>query len=494
LSDLSSHAVEQEALAMPNLIGLEWDSREVRMMIASGRGRQVVIEQAFSVRLDREAPAVGLAEQIGGLIASELDARGLGRPDTVVAVGRSSIELRQLQLPPAADDDLPDLVRFQAMREFNEFDDRWQLDYLPIEGSAESPRTVLATAIGPAAFELCKAVCDRAGLKMRRLLLRPCESALLLKSGRPSVRGQLALLVNLLGSEAELTAVVDGRAVFLHTARNVGDAPLAQALLAAIRLTIAAVPNQLGGRRIESIVVCGLNEAHRELARTIESELDIRVELFDQFQNVQLGRVLADSPPDDVGRFTALTGMLLTELAPSEHAVDFLHPRRRTEKPDPRKKWFAVAAVAAALLLVWFIYSRVEHYLLDCRVKELAQQVRDLDKSLDEAKRAHAKVAEVVRWADEDVNWLDRFYALNQSFPPAEEAMLGEATASTSPRSEMSLRGWVARHDNLARLAENVRAHGYKMNQKTSGDDHSATAPYTSYFEASVLAEKGEKP
>src|SRR5262249_9496682 len=103
------------APAMPNLVGLEWDSREVRMMIAAGRGRQTVIEQAFSVPLDREGSTVGIAEQIGRLVATELDSRGLGRPDAIVAVGRSSIELRQLQLPPCTDDDLPDLVRFQAM-------------------------------------------------------------------------------------------------------------------------------------------------------------------------------------------------------------------------------------------------------------------------------------------------------------------------------------------------------------------------------------------
>ncbi len=325
---------------MPQLIGLEWDSREVRVMVASGRGRQVVIEQAFSFALHLDAPAVGLAEQIGRRIAGELDARGLGRPDGVVAVGRSSIELRQLQLPPAVEDDLPDLVRFQAMREFNEFDDRWQLDYLPIEGSAETPRTLLATAIGPAAFEQCKAVCDHAGLKMRRMLLRPCEAALLLKGERASPRGRLALLVNLLVTEAELTAVVDGTVVFLHTARIGGDVPLAQALLSAIRLTMAAVPNQLAGRRIESIVFCGTDPMHRELARAIETELGIHVELFDPFQSVQLGRGLAESPPENAGRFAALLGMSLAELRPSEHAVDFLHPRRRAEKPDPRKSGF----------------------------------------------------------------------------------------------------------------------------------------------------------
>src|SRR5271166_19405 len=166
---------------MSQLFALEWDPREIRLMVASGRGRQVVIEQAFSVPCVMDASAGDVAEQIGRRIAAELDARGLGRAEVVVAVGRNSIELRQLQLPPAPDEDLPDMVRFQATREFNELDDKWLLDFIPIEGTATSPRTVLATAIAPAILAQIEAVCEHAGLKMLRLVLRPCEAALLLE-------------------------------------------------------------------------------------------------------------------------------------------------------------------------------------------------------------------------------------------------------------------------------------------------------------------------
>ena len=210
---------------MSQLFALEWDPREIRLMVASGRGRQVVIEQAFSIPCEIDPSAADAAEQIGRRIAAELDARGLGRGEAVVAVGRNSIELRQLQLPPAPDEDLPEMVRFQATREFNELDDKWLLDFVPIDGSADSPRTVLATAIAPAVLRQIEAVCEHAGLKMRRLLLRPCEAALLLE-GRPSIDGarsispgQVVLLVNPSGVEADLTAVVDGTAVFLRTTR-----------------------------------------------------------------------------------------------------------------------------------------------------------------------------------------------------------------------------------------------------------------------------------
>ena len=85
---------------MSQLFALEWDSREIRMMVASGRGRQVVIEHAFSIPYKIDSPAADTTKSIGRRIAAELDARGLGRAEAVVAVGRNSIELRQLQLPP----------------------------------------------------------------------------------------------------------------------------------------------------------------------------------------------------------------------------------------------------------------------------------------------------------------------------------------------------------------------------------------------------------
>ena len=464
-------------------------------MVASGRGRQVVIEQAFSIPCETDPSAADTAEQIGQRIASELDSRGLGRADAVVAVGRNSIELRQLQLPPAPDEDLPELVRFQATREFNELDDKWLLDFVPIDGSAASARTVLATAIAPAVLRQIETVCQHAGLKMLRLLLRPCEAALLLEGEKSLPRGQVVLLVNTLGVEADLTAVVDGKAVFLRTTRIGSDPPPVPALLAEIRLTMAAASNQLGGRKIESIVLCGEQQPDLALARAIEAELAIHVELFDPLGGVKLGPALVESPPKHPGRFAPLVGMLLAELKPSKHAVDFLHPRHRAAVADPRKKWIIAAALAGTLVLAWLIYSRIEHYLLTDSVEILAEKSKALDKEIDRAKKVRTNTAEIAKWADEDVIWLDRLYTLEQSFPAAEDAALGQLTTNSGPHGgQMELKGWVRRQtDDLTRLAEGVRAHGEKLVIKSSREDHSMP-PYSCSFEASVLAEKSEKP
>ncbi len=170
---------------------------------------------------------------------------------------------------------------------------------------------------------------------MRRLLLRPCEAALLLADEKSIPRGQVVLLVDPLGVEADLTAVVDGTAVFLRTTRISSDPPPLQALLAEIRLTMAAASNQLGGRRIESIVLCG--ERRRPgPGRAIEKELGIHVELSIRC-GAEVGPALVESPPQYPGRFAPLVGMLLAELKPSSTPSISCIPAAAPRKPIPAR-------------------------------------------------------------------------------------------------------------------------------------------------------------
>ena len=155
-----------------------------------------------------------LARRSRARLAQELDSRGCGKPEALVSVGRTRIELRQFTVPPAEEDDLPDLVRFQAAREFNELDDRWRLDFLPIETVGEGPKPVLATAIAPSEIAAIEKVCERAGLTLRRVLLRPCEAASLLTAGGGGKLPQL--IIELFADEADLTVIHGGKTVFLR--------------------------------------------------------------------------------------------------------------------------------------------------------------------------------------------------------------------------------------------------------------------------------------
>ncbi|MCC6126818.1 MAG: pilus assembly protein PilM [Pirellulales bacterium] len=461
---------------MPHLLALEWNGTEARLVYASGRGDRVVIEQAFAVEMrrrndDGEQPEV----DIGDRLVSALGARGIGRVETLVAIGRTNIELRQLSLPPAPDEELPDLVRFQAMREFNELDDDWLLDYVPLNDSPDEPRAVLAAAVGPDLVSQIQQTCEKAGLKPKRLVLRACAAAALLSHTQAARQGELRLLVDLLSDEADLTVVNDGRVVFMRTTR-LGEPPNPQVLFGEIRRTMAAVQNQLAGRKVESIVLCGRGLEQSDLARRIQAELDVPTELFDPFDGLQLGPELEEALPDHPGRFTPLLGMLATEFARRPHAVDFLHPRRRPAPPSKWRRYSLPVAAAVVLLISYLGYRQWQYNGLQADIEKLNADLNNLDQLVKRAEKRREVAQSVEKWSIGDIVWLDALYEMHEKLPPASEAMLSHLTLkSTATGGEAGFKGFVKSLDVLK-----------KVENKSSSQDDSVK-PYAWQFNGTRL-------
>jgi Tfp pilus assembly PilM family ATPase len=460
---------------MSHLLALEWNSTEARLVLASGRGERVVIEQAFAVEMRHRHDDVEKSEvDIGARLVSALGARGIGRVETLVAIGRTNIELRQLSLPPAPDEELPDLVRFQAMREFNELDDDWLLDYVPLNDSPDEPRNVLAAAVGPDLVSQIRQTCEKAGLKPKRLVLRACAAAALLSHTQAARQGELRLLVDLLSDEADLTVVNDGRVVFMRTTR-LGDPPHSQVLIGEIRRTMAAVQNQLAGRKVESIVLCGRGLEQSERARHIQAELDVPTELFDPFGGLQLGPELEEALPDHPGRFTPLLGMLMTEFSRRSHAVDFLHPRQR---PAPPSKWrrYALPVAAAVVLLISYLgYRQWQYNGLQEDIAKLNADSDNLDQLVKRAEKRREAAQSIEKWSVGDINWLDALYEMNEKFPPASEAMLTHLSLKgTATGGEATLDGFVKSVEVLKKIE----------NKSSSQDD--SVKPYSWKFNGTI--------
>jgi Tfp pilus assembly PilM family ATPase len=482
---------------MSQLLALEWNSHEIRVAVASARGSRIVVEHAFLIPWNEDGSEADQPEQrVGRRIAEELDARGIARPPALVAVGRGSIELRQLQLPPAPDEELPDMVHFQAAREFNELDENWLLDFVPIDQGADGPRTVLAMAIAPAVIRQIEGVCQQAGLKMQRLLLRPCAAASLLTGSMAGEKGELRLLVDMLSDEVDLTVVCDGKAVFLRTMRLGGGSPPLPALLAEIRLTMAAVQSQLAGRKVEAIVLCGQDEIHTDLARSVEAELAMPVQLFDPFGGFDRGPALRGLPLEHPGRFAPLLGMCQAELRQEGHAVDFLHPRRRAAAPSKRRKWIMAGSAAATLLLAYVVYARVQHYMLAGEVADLRNEIETLDKSTSTpaAKKTRDAATAIAKWTADDTVWLDRLVALSENFPPNKDAILRELSVTIRQNEvQVDLKGSARDVHVIEKMEDQMRARVGRITSKMSGEDPS-NKDYSWRFDHTVKLERGRKP
>jgi Tfp pilus assembly PilM family ATPase len=477
------------------MLALEFSDGEARFASASGRGERVVIEQAASVALsapaDDEAPAV-TAARWGEQIAAALNESGIGRHETMVAIGRASVELRRLLLPPAPDEELPEMVRFQAMRDFSQLDDDWLLDFAPLEAGGEGPRTVLAAALAPDLAGQIRQTCDAAGLKLARLVLRPCAAASLYARSQPAhEQQQLRLLVDLFSGDADLTAMLDGRAVFLRTARLPADPlsdPTASAALAGeMRRTRAAVENQLGGQKVEAIVVMGAGAAYTALARTLQEAFDLPTTTFDPFAGLGLGPALRRGLPQCAGRYAPLLGMLLDEAAGAQHAMDFLNPRRRPPPPSRQGRYSLIAVAAVALIAAYFGFRWWQRSQLEGELARLTADIKAAEALADQARKLQDRVKEIEKWTSEEVIWLDELALLSENFPPAKEAMLNQLTFGprTGGGGEVKLEG-LAQSEAIGRLHEQARDPRHRITERNSSQDTSQKL-YGWKFSASVL-------
>ena len=291
------------------------------------------------------------------------------------------------------------MVRFQAMREFSSLQEDWPLDFVPIDEDPEQTRSVLAAAIAPDQVAQIRKTCETAGLKPRRLVLRACAAASLFGRLQADARMRVRLLVDLLGDEADLTVMIERKVIFLRTARLPSD-PLedpdgAAVLLSEIRRTMAAVQNQLGGRRVEAIALCGSSPKHVALAGQLAERLSVSAVNFDPYAGLTLEGQLQQAPPEHPGRFAPLLGMLLDELSQTPPAVDFLHPRRRPEPPS-RRRTLAIAGTAAAVFLgVCFLIGWWRYGVLQTEYDRLNGQLTELKKETDKLGRTERLVADI---------------------------------------------------------------------------------------------------
>lgn len=479
---------------MPRLLAVEWDSREARVAVAADRGNRVLLEQAFAVELSgREAGKTLSAQQVGRQVADALQARQIRRGEALVAVGRAGIELKRLSLPPAPEDELPELVRFQALREFHSLGEDWPLDFIPLGGGMEEARTVLAAAISPELVGQIQETCQAAALKPQRLVLRPVAAAALLLRHPQGRREGVRLLVDPLPEEADLTVLADDGVVFVRTARlplAAEDGDGYRPLLGELRRTLAAANNQLAGRRVEAIYLCGSPQKQAPLVARIQQELNLPAYVFDPLDVVDVDPQLARQMPEHIGRFAPLLGTLIDELFERPPAIDFLHPRRRPAPPSRRGRYIAAAAIVAGVLVLGGLTVWMRLAALDRRIEELARTSVGLEGMVAEARQMSQSTAEIEKWLAGDVLWLDELERLSRRLPGAQDVMVTQLRLASAPGGgTIQLDGLVRQAAIVDQLEQQLRdeSHGVEGRGRQQSPK---TGAYGWQFRSTVTVKK----
>ena len=480
---------------MARLIAIEWDNREARVAVAHEKRGQASIEDVFAIPFE---PNTG-PKEIGRQLAAALSSRRYRGAKALVGVGRTSIELKLFNLPPAPDDELPEMVRFQAPREFATWGEGWPLDFVALAGDAEQQRAVLAATIPPDAVKQIEDICAVAGLKPEHLVLRSCAAASLLSRANQQASKEPQLLIDLLADELDLTVTIEDRVVFTRTARLPSDAlataEFAKPLVAEVRRTLGAVQNQLGGRRVERVWLYAGGDEHVELARHLAESLNLPTEVFDPFADAANASHLAMAQAPHRGRFAPVLGMLLDAASATPHAIDFLQPKRRPEKPSQRPRILAYSTAATVLVALgvgggWWRLSQ-----LDAEIAQWQQQVAAKQKLVDPSTQVIDRVAAIDAWRASDIVWLNEMKRLAEKLPPPEDVMLTEVrfAAQQGGGGKIEFDGLVKSLDTVQKVENSLRDAGHQVQSLGTSRD-TDTKPYEWDFGTEINLPAVETP
>jgi Tfp pilus assembly PilM family ATPase len=474
---------------MPRLLALEWDAQEARFVLASVRRGNLVLEQAGSIPLPPAAEGEKLpAETAGQIIRTALTVRKIGSMPVLVVVGRSQVELRQLAIPPAPDEELPELVRNLALRELSSASESSIVDFVRLAAEPGEQQLVIAAALPSEQLEQDLAIAKGAGLRPRRVLLRPyAVSGLLSRQMQP--RERLCLLVDGNSQEAELIVLAEGQVVVSRTVRLPLPAegePEHAPLLAEIRRTVIAVQNQPGGGSIDAVYVCGDTDDQQELVRALEEELSLAGELFRPFSGQQLAAGLRDEPPVHAGRYAGLIGALVDE-AHGSHALDFLHPRQPVAPQGRRRIAVLAASLCAVLALAGWYAAWSRFSAVDEEIARYARELKDLDTAVKRAVEKETAVAAIEEWSLGNVCWLDELRDLSVRFPKPRDAVVLRMTLAGRPigGGTVDLEGLVRDHSIVRRMETSLRDDHHEVSTRRVQESVQG-ATYTLRFDTSI--------
>jgi cell division ATPase FtsA len=430
-------------------------------------------------------------EQLGQLLAGQLDqAHGAGA-SAIVSICRADIEIQTFDLPPATDAEMASLVEIQFLGETAAVNEQPVIDFVPRKGNPTEPRQVEAIVATPKTIARYEALCAKAGVKLRRLIVRPYATARLTAPVVGHQQNGASLLVSILEDEVDLVVTDADEVFYWRTVQIAGPGGADQkesdrveqgqslgqkessaselqpaaaangpvALAAEIARTLVVASSHLPeGKRLEQVVLFGLEGG---LAGSVANALKqsaghVRVVDPRTLPRIETGGEESLRSPEFS---TALLAMLIEEAEGTTPTVDLLHPRKSPAPPNRRRT--ALLAVAALVLIVlvggeWISSLQTER---ENKLLAIKSKVAEMRK---DGKKLAAKVAvvrSIAAWNKSGIIWLDELRDLSIHFPPARDITVRGMTFNPLRQSGARIRvnGLVSYPSVVVRMDHDLR-------------------------------------
>ena len=442
---------------MVKRLAIDWDERELRLVAAQCSGSNVKVT---------DAQVLPIEDNVLETLKAALDGKGLENSETLVAIGRGKAELRELQLPPVPEEELPDMVRFQAGKSFATAGDNAIVDYL-VTSQSESGVEIIAAALGEQELHELRDLCESNSLVSKRISIRPLAAAALYLVNQERSSGNDTVLIDLLSDEAEFVVAREGRVIFVRTVRMPADeAARGRALAGELKRSLVACGSS---GTLERVVLWGSAAVHSEDVKMLVEATDSKVEVLDPFSLVDVGRNAKSNMPDHVGRLAPLVGLLVADEGGADRLLDFLNPRKRIEQVENPYRRYIIAAIplAVAALFGFLIFRQLG--TMDDQIESLKAANQQKEKKVKNADQSLARTEMVDQYLDGDVNWLNEIRRLARRAPESEKLILRSISMKNDPRSGggiMTVEGAVTKPSVIEEFEAAVR----DPNRNVQGD------------------------
>ena len=412
---------------MPKKLAIDWDDAELRLVAAQCTGTSVKVTDAAVI------PFID-----GGITATlqkAIQDRGLEKTEVLIAIGRGKAELRDLELPEVPDDELPDMVRFQAIRSFASAGESATVDYL-VTSRENKKISMLAAAVGPGNLKEIQHICQVADLVTKRIALRPLAAASLYLAS-PAVAKKESdssetVLIDLLPQEAEIVVARGRKVVFVRTVRLPAN-PQARstALAGELRRSLMACGSSASP---EKVILWGRADVHQRDVEQLREATGGDVSVIDPFDLVTVGGDVKAKLPQHVGRLAPLVGLLKSDEVGSHRLIDFLNPRKRVAKEvNPLHRIALIAVpIAAVVLLGYFVYSKLS--ALDKKIADIKVANAEMADPVKKAGENILKTDRVDQFLDGDVNWLNELRRAAMDMPSSDLLIVKSINGDTDQR------------------------------------------------------------
>jgi hypothetical protein len=496
---------------MPNWLALTSENDRLLLLTAKVHGTVTVFERSFAYSLKSDDSAESGAKSLKkGELAELIQQHRLAKSETIVVLGRGDVEVRPMVFPPVPIEELPELVRFQASKEFNAYDRSSPLDFVitnklenvsrstlfpAIRGkgkaaatetpvSAGGPKHVLASTIRSETLRKIQQLCEELNLNLRRVVLRPCEVAFLWRHSPEFDPGRTYLFVELDATEAPQSVLHHGQPVFMRSPKISGSDDImspefAVKLLAELKRTRIAVRNEIQGVIIDEVVLCGTGDRFNKLKVPLEEGLGVPVSTFDPWKDIQRSDELQYKLPDSPERFASLIGATLQAARGESSAIDFCNPKKRPEPVGQRQLLTGIVAAVLFLVIVIVGYGWYSRSVVSAETRTLLLRINHLKSTAAAVGEQRSQLTEIDKWLADDVNWFEQLDWLSRNVPGSRDVILSDLNISANNGGSMTLKTLVRDSSIFAPMEAKLRDEKHLVKPGEKGEQKGS--PFYSY-------------